>query len=192
MQLPRSEFTARPWQIHRIAPDFRLEDIWAIPAPGGDDDFPRLVNEFAHGDPGEDSRSALIRGLFALRWKLGEWFGWDGRDTGIGSRVRTLQDRVPAELQGRPGPAFTRLPFHSLYLTEDEFAAEIANQTMHGIFHLGWVQGAGGNVAHMSVLVRPNGVFGRAYMAAIKPFRMVIYPPILNQLERQWRTAATP
>ena len=29
--------------------------------------------------------------------------------------------------------------FASVYLTRDEWVAEIANQTVHGLLHLGWV-----------------------------------------------------
>jgi hypothetical protein len=36
-------------------------------------------------------------------------------------------------------PDFDALPFRSLYLLDDEWAAEIANQTVHGVLHLGWV-----------------------------------------------------
>ena len=41
----------------------------------------------------------------------------------------------------------------------------------------------------MAVYVKPNGLFGNAYMAAIKPFRhLIVYPPMLRQIEREWRT----
>lgn len=40
----------------------------------------------------------------------------------------------------------------------------------------------------MAVYVKANGRLGSAYMAAIKPFRhLVVYPPMLRQLERVWR-----
>jgi hypothetical protein len=43
----------------------------------------------------------------------------------------------------------------------------------------------------MAVLLKPNGLFGAAYMAAIKPFRYVIvYPALLRQIGREWRTGA--
>lgn len=58
----------------------------------------------------------------------------------------------------------------SLYLLDHEFAAEIANRTVHGVLHLGWVEDpAGGFHGQMAILVRPNGWLGRTYMAAIKP-----------------------
>jgi hypothetical protein len=82
------------------------------------------------------------------------------------------------------------LPFTPLYLLDDEWAAEIANRTMHGVMHLGWVpDGAGGYRGQMAVLVKPNGLRGEAYMAAIKPFRhLLVYPRMLRDIERRWRT----
>ena len=43
MRLPDAAHTSRPWRIHELTPDFRLEDVWALPTPGGRDDFPLLV-----------------------------------------------------------------------------------------------------------------------------------------------------
>jgi hypothetical protein len=75
-----------------------------------------------------------------------------------------------------------------LYLLEDEFAAEVANRTVHGVMHLGWVgDEAGGYRGQMTVLVKPNGVLGNAYMAAIRPFRhLIVYPPMLRDAARRW------
>jgi hypothetical protein len=55
--------------------------------------------------------------------------------------------------------------------------------------HLSWAQGANGDhELRMAVLVKPNGRFGRLYMAAIAPFRYVIvYPALARQWERAWR-----
>jgi len=85
-----------------------------------------------------------------------------------------------------------RLPFTSLYLLDDEFAAEIANRTMHGVMHVGAIQDETGGVrAQMAVLVKPNGLLGNAYMAAIRPFRhLIVYPAMLREGERAWRTRA--
>ena len=192
MRLPSTAHTARPWRIHELTHDFRLEDVWALPTPGGPDDFPRLVAAIASGDPSQGS-SRVARTLWAIRWKVGALLGWDGPDAGAGSRVPKLCDRLPADLRDAPsGPDFTSLPFTSLYLLEDEFAAEIANQTMHGILHLGWVPDQrGGYRGQMAVLVKPNGLLGTAYMAAIRPFRhLIVYPQLMQQIERAWRASA--
>jgi len=43
----------------------------------------------------------------------------------------------------------------------------------------------------MAVLVKPNGLLGRAHMAAIAPFRhLIVYPAMMRQIERSWRTLA--
>lgn len=186
-RLPNSAHTSRPWRIHELAPDFRLEDVWVLPTSGGPDDFPRLVEMGVALDPAQ-SASTAVRALFALRWKLGGLLGWDRPEDGLGSRVPTLRDRLPADLRDHPGPEFAALPFTTLYLLADEFAAEIANRTMHGVLHLGWVpDGADGYRGQMAVLVKRNGLFGTAYMAAIAPFRhLLVYPPMLAEFGRQW------
>lgn len=133
-----------------------------------------------------------VRVLFTIRWKLGRLFGWDDPDDGIGARVETLRDRLPADLRDAAGPTFDELPFTSLYLLADEWAAEIANRTMHGILHLGWVPDpSGGWHGEMAVYVKPNGRLGQVYMAAIRPFRhLLVYPPILREYERRWKERA--
>jgi Protein of unknown function (DUF2867) len=189
IRLPKTAHTSRPWRIHELTRDFPLEDVWALPTPGGPDDFPRLVALFASFNPSRGS-SRPARALFAIRLKLGELLGWDDPDAGLGSRVPTLRDRLPVDLRDAPsGPDFDALPFTSLYLIDNEFAAEIANRTMHGVMHLGWVpDGTGGYRGQMAVLVKPNGLFGTAYMAAIRPFRhLIVYPPAMRQIEREWR-----
>ena len=186
--LPKSAHAERPWRIHELTRDFRLEDVWALPTPGGPDDFPLLVEGFAEGDPSQGS-SGVAKVLWAVRLKLGELFGWDSDDEGLGARVPSLRERLPADLRDRPGPDSDALPFRSLYLLDDEYAAEIANRTVHGVLHLGWVpDAAGGYRGQMAILVKPNGLLGQAYMLAIKPFRhTLIYPPMLRQIGRRWR-----
>jgi Protein of unknown function (DUF2867) len=197
MRLPNTAHTSHPWRIHELTRDFRLEDVWALPTPGGPADFPRLVHLAASGDPESDS-SGPARTLWAIRWKLGELLGWDAPDAGLGARVATLRDRLPADLREAPsGPDFDSLPFSSLYLLDDEWAAEIANRTVHGVMHLGWVpDGNGGYRGQMAVLVKANGLFGNAYLAAIKPFRhLIVYPTMTREIGRRWRAragAATP
>jgi Protein of unknown function (DUF2867) len=193
-RLPNTAHTSKPWRIHEFTRDFRLEDVWSLPTPGGPGDFPRLVRAIASGDPSQGS-SRAARALWAIRWKIGGVLGWDDEDTGLGSRVPSLRDRLPADLRDAPsGPQFDALPFTSLYRLEDEFAAEIANRTVHGIMHVGWVRDpAGVYRGQMAVYVKPNGRLGAAYMAAIRPFRhLVVYPPMLRQLERQWQAMPSP
>jgi Protein of unknown function (DUF2867) len=192
MRLPDTAHTSRPWRIHELVPDFRLEDVWALPTPGGPDDFPRLVQQLASGDPAQSS-SRAARTLWAIRWKVGELLGWDGTDAGRDAERPTLRDRLPTDLrEGPSGPTFDVAPFTSLYLLDDEWAAEIINRTVHGVMHIGWVPDqAGGYRGEMAVYVKPNGLFGNAYMAAIRPFRhLIVYPPLMREIERDWRAGA--
>jgi hypothetical protein len=190
MRLAKTAHTSRPWRIHELTGDFRLEDVWALPTPGGPDDFPRLVRLAASLDPSRSS-SRAVSALFAIRWRIGAALGWDNPEAGVGSRVPTLRDRLPADLRDTAsGPDFDALPFTPLYLLEDEFAAEVANRTVHGVMHLGWVPDGGGHRGQMAVLVKPNGLLGNAYMAAIMPFRhLLVYPPMLREIGREWRAA---
>ena len=188
MRLTDAEHLARPWRIHEILPDFRLEDVWALPTPGDRDDFPLLVEGVVAMDPAKSAPPARL--LFDIRWKMGALLGWDGADDDVGARVPSLRDRLPADLRNGPsGPEFEALPFLPLYLLEDEFAAEIANRTMHGVLHLGWApDGAGGYRGEMAVYVKPNGLLGNVYMAAIAPFRhLIVYPPMIRGIGRDWR-----
>src|SRR5215203_5028365 len=194
MRLSNAAHTSRPWRIHELTRDFRLEDVWALPTPGGPDNFPRLLRQMTSGQPRLDF-SGAARTLWSLRWKVGKLLGWDSPDSGLGSRVPTLRDRLPSDLREVPsGPTFDALPFTSLYLLDDEWAAEIANRTVHGVMHLGWVpDGTGGYRGQMAVLVKPNGLLGTLYMAAIKPFRyLIVYPALMRAIGRDWHSFRSP
>ncbi len=188
MTLPKAAHTSQGWRIDEIVSDFELEDVWELPTHGERDDFTLLVHGIAAADPVKGS-PLVVRALWDLRWKIGELLGWDDPDRGLDSRVPSVRDRMPDDLREAPtGPDFDSLPFTSLYLLEDEWAAEVANGTVHGVMHLGWVADEeGGYRGQMAVFVKPNGRLGSAYMAAIKPFRhLVVYPQMMRNLERRW------
>ncbi len=188
MRLANAAHTSRPWRVHELTRDFRVEDVWALPTPGGPDELPRLIRtvlspEHAHASSG------AAGALWAIRSKLGKLLGWDDPGAGLGIRVPTLAERLPEDLRSAPSdPGFDTLPFTSLYLLPDEWAGEIANRTVHALMHLGWVADeAGGHHGQMAVLVKPNGLLGRGYMAAIRPFRhVIVYPAMMGRIERAW------
>ncbi|MQY06570.1 DUF2867 domain-containing protein [Actinomadura macrotermitis] len=189
-RLPHTEHTARPWRIHELTPGFRVEDVWRYRTPGaGPGDFPVVLDALeALGGPGKSGRA--VRLLFALRWKLGALLGWDDPKTSLSARVRSLREDlppdIPAAAAGTPVPG---TPFTRLYVLDDEYAMELANKTVHAVCHLGWVpSGDGGYELRMAALVKPNGMFGRLYMAFIKPFRyLIVYPEMTRRWERAWR-----
>ena len=189
MRVPNTAHTSRPWHIHQITQDFRLEDVWELPNIDEPTDFPRFVELIASHDLARSS-SPAVRLLVAVRMKLGDVLGLDDPRTGTGARVPSLRDRLPADLRDGPaGPRPVSFPFTSLYLTDDEWAAELANRTVHGVLHLGLIRDdSGPSRAQLAVYVKPNGLLGEAYMAAIKPFRhLIVYPALTAEIGRTWR-----
>lgn len=190
MRLPKTAHTERPWRIHELTPDFRVEDVWAFRTPGaGPDDFPTMLAAMRTAG-GFARQPSPVRFLFAVRWKLGTLLGWDAPSAGVGRRVASLRDRLPRDLRDAPqGPDNDNMPLKAIYELDMESARELANKTVHTVMHLGWVRGA--NCDHelrMAVLVKPNGRFGRLYMTAIAPFRyLIVYPALTGQWERAWR-----
>jgi hypothetical protein len=201
-RLPNSTHESRPWRIRQIAPDFTVEDVWALPAHGRAKDFQELLELMAASDPA-NAESLPTRLLWQLRDRLGSCFdlgrisapgddldGPAGKLPIPGTNETSLSERLPADLRGTATDLdFGSLPFVPLYRTDDEFAAEISNQTVHGVMHLAWVpQGEGRYQGQMAVYVKPRGRFGKAYMTLIKPFRLwIVYPALMRQSDRQWK-----
>jgi hypothetical protein len=111
--------------------------------------------------------------------------------TGLDRRVASLRDRLPSDLRDAPrGADSLAPPLTPVYELDHEAVREIANRTVHSLMHLTWVQSArnGEYELQMAVLVKPNGRFGRLYLAAIAPFRyLIVYPALTRHWERAWR-----
>jgi hypothetical protein len=202
MRLPNSAHESRPWRIREITPDFILEDVWALPTPGGAGDFQALLELMASSDPANSS-SLPTRVLWRVRDRLGSLFdlgristpndsGGDvapGRLPIPGTNETSLADRLPDDLRHTAADLdFGSLPFVALYRTDVEFAAELSNRTVHAAMHLAWVEQGGDRFqGQMAVYVKPRGAFGKGYMALIKPFRhWIVYPALMRQTERAW------
>lgn len=205
MRLPNAAHDAHPWRIREIAPDFTVEDVWALPAHGGPEDFPALLEVMASLDPAH-AGSLPTRVLWCVRDRVGAWLALDRRsapaDSGggaddlpiPGTTETSLTDRLPPDLRDTAADLEIGAPFSSLYRTDDEFAAELSNRTVHAVMHLAWVdQGAGRYQGQLAVYVKPRGQLGAGYMAFIKPFRhWVVYPALMRQIERSWGQRARP
>jgi hypothetical protein len=204
MRLPNAAHESRPWRIREIAPDFTLEDVWALPVNGGAQDFQTLIELMSSGDPA-DWESIPTRVLWRVRDRLGSWFGLGrisapidrGGDDAAGklpipgTNETSLADRLPDDLRNTAADVhFDFTPFAPLYRTDVEFAAEMSNRTVHDVMHLAWVdRGEGRYQGQMAVYVKPRGRLGKGYMALIKPFRYwVVYPALMRQIEREWNT----
>lgn len=193
MRLPNAEHEAHPWVIAQVAPDFKLLDVWRLPAQGGADEFATLIEVMTSVDPADGDSSRATRALFSLRYRLGAWFGWDDAASKLpipGCTEATLSVRVREDLRDTTTrPVIVRsTTFIPIYRTDDEWAAEISNSTVHAVLHLAWVdQGEGVYRGQMGVYVKPRGRLGEAYMTLIGPFRhLIVYPALMRQIERAW------
>jgi Protein of unknown function (DUF2867) len=206
MRVANTALGSRPWRIHEIAPDFTVEDVWALPAHGHADEFQSLVDVMVFLDF-PDSTSLPTRVLWGARDLLGRFFGLGrvsapsdsaGRRAAgqlpiPGTHETSLIDRLPDDLRHTAADLHLgSKPFVPLYRTEDEYAAELSNRTVHAVMHLAWVdRGEGRYQGQMAVFVKPRGQLGKAYMAFIKPFRYwVVYPALMRHIEQAWSRRA--
>jgi Protein of unknown function (DUF2867) len=196
MKMHPAQHAAGPWRIAEIAPDFRLIDAWALPASGGLGDFGALEEILLRQNPTAAGGSRPAAMLFALRRRLGRWFGWDANANALpipGCRELSLRERLPAELRPE-APAADASRFRLVYRTPTESARELSNGTVHGVLHLAWaLQPDGSYRGQLAVYVKPRGWFGPVYMAAIRPFRhLIIYPALVRQIGRAWEARTGP
>ena len=155
-RLPQSAHTSRPWRIHELTPRLRARGRVGAADAGRPGRLP------AAGQAGRlPTRPQLFgRRPHAVRAAL------EGREAArLGRRRRRRRlARADAARPASGGPArdaarpeFDALPFSPLYLLDDEFAAEIANRTVHAVMHIGWVpDGADRYHGQMAVLVKPQ------------------------------------
>lgn len=83
LRVPNSEFEDRAWRIHEFLDGFRVEDVWALPTPGGPDDLATLVRYATSSDNTTLKASPLVNWLFSVRWRLGKALGY-GRGASAG------------------------------------------------------------------------------------------------------------
>ena len=190
MRIPNEQHLVLDLRIHEIVPDFRLEDAWMLPGiEGTAADFERAVRMTLDLDPVHSSRGPA-RFLWQARDVLGRWLNLgEVTEPAAGAPEHTLRHRLPADLRGTvDGVRYDHLPFVPLYRTDTEYAAEVANATVHGVMHLAWVRQDDDTYrGQMAVYVRPRGWFGHAYMTFIKPFRyLIVYPAMERNLAREW------
>jgi hypothetical protein len=195
MRVPNAVHLQQRWVISEIAHDFDLLDVWALPARGEPDEFHAFVETMASLDP-SNAGSAASRMLFRTREILGRLLRWDQPDKTRpipGCSETSLQMRVPRALRAtadglRVSDALRHAGARALFITDDEAALEIANDTVHGVLHFSLVRETDGlHRPHMAIYVKPHGLLGRLYLKAIAPFRhLIVYPALMRQIERAW------
>jgi hypothetical protein len=190
MRVANAEHAARAWVINEIAPDFRLLDVWDLPVEGARDEFGAFLETLGSIDPG-----LVTRALFWIRSRLGSLLRWDDPSKARpipGSTETTLRTRLYEGLRSSVDgvPAVAR-GFAPLFLTDDEFAAEISNETVHGVLQFTWIARGDRYRARLGVYVKARGALGRAYLVAIQPFRhLIVYPALVRGIGRAWEERA--
>ena len=77
--MPNAVHEARGWVISEIAHDFRLLDVWALPAEGSANEFDPFLEVVTSFDPFESGTTAS-KALFRLRFRVGGWLRLDDHD----------------------------------------------------------------------------------------------------------------
>lgn len=196
---------SRPWRVHALAEDFELLDVWRYPIEAGaSDDLAAFLQVSERAQLEVLTGRGATAQLFRLREVLGKVFGWDRQANNVpvpGTGELSLRERLSeAERAQQPWAngddtmvAVRDLGgFRPVYQDEHEAFHEISNATVHAILHVSWVrEGAEHYAPYMAVYVKHRGWLGRAYMAAIKPFRhLVVYPTLIAAVQRAWQQRA--
>lgn len=121
---------------------------------------------------------------------LGRVFNWDERKDQAEIVSGSIRERYAKKyhltFNDLPAPGVGN--FIPVYRLELESLSEIENTTVHAAIHLGKVESKGEtSTVQMTIYVKAKGVFGKAYMLLIRPFRLyIIYPAMLKTIEHQW------
>jgi hypothetical protein len=199
MRTPGSDRATQRYRIDDIAKDFHLEGMWEMPITGTECQFHEFMTLLrqASGRPitatPSKNESRLANWLFAFRTRLGRVFRWDRQFNELpipGCTEKSLRDRIPpsdrADLYPQSSSPF---PLRPVYQDQREAALELSNRTVHVVLHYAWVPKGALFRAHMAMYTKTRGWFGRLYLAVTAPVRKyIVYPLIMKQLERQWRT----
>ena len=171
-------------RAHELLRDVPLYDVSAVDLPGGGPG--RSVADVRV--LGKAAPSRVANALLGLRFFLGRVFGWDREPIRPEESLLTRlseRDRRDSEVPpGTPSGAFLLL-----YQFPGEALGEIRNATVHGWLCTALAPAAGGYRLYLAVYVLPVSWLTRPYLAAIEPFRRILYPAMLRRIRRAWIAA---
>lgn len=189
IKINKQSHLQQPWRVHSLLADFDIEDVWRVPVKlKQEHSLDLFLKQFMESNE-QVTQKGLAGYLFRLRLFLGKVFKWDEK--------KQIDHLLPGSIRERYAKAenqkFKDLPdpgtgdFIPVYQLEDEYLSEIENKTVHAALHIGRVQIAGGYGIHMAVYVKPKGLFGKAYMKLIQPFRhWIVYPALMKSAKKSW------
>jgi Protein of unknown function (DUF2867) len=181
----RSKYLSLELRAHELLRDVPLYDVWVLDLPGGG--AGRSLADIRELEKTARPSSVMVA-LFGVRRLLGRVFGWDKvpvkpADTLL-SRL-SEQDRRASEV----APGTPVGPFLVLYQFPNESLRETRNATVRGWISLALEPTATGYRFFFAVYVLPVSWVTRPYLIAIEPFRLLLYPAMLNRIRRAWITA---
>lgn len=192
MQINTNEHYNQPWIVHDLLADFEVEDVWQFPVElENEHTIPHFQNQlFVAMD--QLAQKGIPGILFKLRFALGKLFGWDKTDeTPVNTLEKgSLRERYAIKYKIHKSDLIPigHADFKPVYSKDDESLAEISNATVHAGLHLSKIKEGKIFRVQMAVYVKPKGIFGKFYMALIKPFRLVfVYPAMMRLVGRHWK-----
>ncbi len=191
MRINKAEHLEHPWRVHRLLPDFKIEDTWLLPIKLDEIQTIGEVQAVFTQSLAETANTGVAGLLFKFRLFLGRVFGWEDGVKSIsslpaGSIRARYADQESMESKDFMAEGFGDfMPVYDLGL---ETLAEIENKTVLAACHLGKVMvGQNTYAIHMTIYVKPKGPLGEIYMQIIKPFRhYIVYPVMLKIIGKQW------
>jgi hypothetical protein len=181
---PAAEYLAKDLRAHVLLADVPLHDVWVAQLEGGPASLDMLEIREMLIDGFRHDRNTGFLAAAAIRGVLGSMLGWDEDHcrSSSSSFVHRLTDADRARSIAPPGEDFF------VYTFENEAMIEIINCTVHALIVTLLEPVDGGHTVYWAFYVKPIGGITSFYMGLIQPFRIgIIYPSIIEGIERKWR-----
>lgn len=188
-----ADYRRLPLRAHSYFADVPIYDVWRVALPGVERSCTMLdVRETVRTMLRERPPGFAVRGLFALRRFIGRLLGWDA-STDHEWEWSWRQRLNPHHLTDSLVPTGTLDgPFSVLFVHSTEAVSEIRNATVHAFLVLAISPAPDGHTLYFAIHVLPVSAWTRAYLAAIKPFRVwIVYPSLLRRVHDTWCDAAS-
>ncbi len=201
MMIKKKIHLARSWKVNEIANDFILWDVWEIPIQASNsktETFQSFYDIAFETFIKIENNKTLVGLLFTIRYWLGRVFPLDKNintlpipgchETSVMSRLNS-HDLKKSKIGKFIRASNSDLEFRPVYLFENESLHELSNDTVHGLIHLGWIKKDDNYyTATLAIYVKPRGIYGRAYLKLIEPFRHhIVYPAMMKTMKAQWQ-----
>lgn len=190
MKVSNSRHFEQTLRVHDFMKDFEVEDVWEFPVELSQEDTVPTFYELMMNSLEIISEDGPAGFLFKLRFFLGRLFGWDEKNESDEFPPGSLRERYKNQNEIKGETVLESLEtdgFNPVYQFPDECLSEIDNATVHAALHLAKVKVNDTFKVLMTVYVKPKGIFGKFYMALIKPFRLfIVYPSMMNMVKRSW------